>query len=353
MDLQYQAEKLGSSAKDFLSSNSLVSHIVFVILVIIGFILLLRLGTAILSYIFSPRPNVSLINGMINGTKQMQISSNPQVRGSIPILRSVDQYRGIEFTWSTWIFIDGNNLGHNKDRFRHIFSKGNNNMGVDGIMEPLNGPGLYISPNNNPNVAELSLLLRMNVFTDENYGHNLSQVNNACLQAIMAEKENPSTNPSNPAASLTECQAEFPYLNNSSLQQNVVSQALAPAIFDDIEVPEIPINKWVSVIIRCENNNIIDIYINGRLVRRHRLSGIARQNYGDVNIAFGGGFGGFISELRYFNYAIGTSEIDSIVSNGPNLTTSDATDLGTAKPYYLANRWFNDEMDPVYSVGVN
>ena len=53
MDLQYQAEKLGSSAKDFLSQNSLVSHIVFVILVIIGFILLLRLGTAILSYIFS------------------------------------------------------------------------------------------------------------------------------------------------------------------------------------------------------------------------------------------------------------------------------------------------------------
>ena len=32
-----------------------------------------------------------------------------------------------------------------------------------------------------------------------------------------------------------------------------------------------------------------------------------------------GGFNGYISELKYYNYAIGTTEIDSIVSNGPNL----------------------------------
>ena len=62
-------------------------------------------------------------------------------------------------------------------------------------MEPNNGPGLYISPNNNPNVAELSLLVRMNVFTDETYGHSLSQVNNACLQAIQSQEQNPDKTP--------------------------------------------------------------------------------------------------------------------------------------------------------------
>jgi len=349
-DLQYQAEKFGNSAKEFFNSNSLIAHIVFLVLVIIGFILLLRLGTAILSYFFSPKPTIVVVEKMIPGNKQMQFSSDPSVKGSRPIMRSRDQLQGIAFTWSTWIFIDGAQLGHNENKFRHVFNKGNHNVGADGIMEPNNGPGLYISPNNNPNVAELSLLVRMNIFTDETYGHNLSQVNQACLQAIKAEHQDPNINPGNKIPSLQACKNEFPYLNNSSLQQHVVSQALAPAIFDDIEIPEIPINKWVSVIIRCSDNNIIDVYINGRLVRRHQLSGLARQNYGDTNVAFNGGFGGFISQLRYFNYAIGTAEIDSIVSNGPNLQ-ADGQDLGSSKPYYLANRWFYDEMDPVYSVG--
>lgn len=349
-DLQYQAEKIGNSAKEFLNSNSLIAHVVFLVLVIIGFILLIRLGTAVLSYLFAPKPDVIVVPKMIPGNKQMQFSSDPSVKGSVPIMRSRDEYSGIAFTWSTWIFIDGAQLSHNKDKFRHVFNKGNTNVGADGIMEPNNGPGLYISPNNNPNVAELSLLVRMNVFTDETYGHSLSQVNNACLQAIQAQEQNPDKTPGDKIATLKACQNEFPYLNESSMQQHVVSQALAPAIFDDIEIPEIPINKWVSVIIRCSDNNIIDVYINGRLVRRHRLSGLARQNYGDTNVAFNGGFGGFISQLRYFNYAIGTAEIDWIVSHGPNLQ-ADGQDLGASKPYYLANRWFYDEMDPVYSVG--
>lgn len=347
-DLQYQAEKMGNSAKEFLNSNSLIAHIVFLVLVIIGFVLLLRLGTAILSYFFTPKPNIIVVEKMIPGNKQMQFSSDPSVKGSKPIMRSKDQMQGISFTWSTWIFIDGGQLSHNKNKFRHVFNKGNNTVGADGIMEPNNGPGLYISPNNNPNVAELSLLVRMNIFTNESHGHPLSQVNNACIEAIRAQHQNPDTKPGDKNPSLDACKKEFPYLNDSSIQQHVASQALAPAIFDDIEIPEMPINKWVSVIIRCSDNNVIDVYINGRLVRRHQLSGLARQNYGDTNVAFNGGFGGFISQLRYFNYSIGTAEIDWIVSNGPNLK-ADGQDLGASKPYYLANRWFNDEIDPAYS----
>jgi len=366
IDLGYQFEKAGNSTKEFLESGSIIANIVFLILVIIGFVLLLRLGTGILGWLFSPRPNVIVSPGMINASTQKVIPSDPTVHNSVPIMRSQNQWRGIEFTWSVWIFIDGNQLDRGKDRFRHVFSKGNtripqsNNQpkgvgkdvphfgAVDGIVEPLNGPGLYISPNNSPNVAELSLLVRMNIFTNEATGQPLTQLNSACMDAMRAVQENGTFDTSKGAdpATLASCRKEFAYLNSSG-GAGMGSDALSPMIYDDVIVPEIPINKWVSVIIRLENNNILDVYINGRLVRRHHLRGVARQNYGPTNLALNGGFGGQISELRYFNYAIGTAEIDWIVEHGPNLTAT-GNDLN-AKPYYLANRWFNDNLDPVYS----
>ena len=370
IDLGYQAEKAGNNIKDFFSSNSIIAHIVFLILVIIVFVLLLRLGTAILSWIFSPKPVLTLSPQLKSGSQQEIIPADPSEKGSRPIMRSQNQMRGIEFTWSIWVYIDSAGLQSNRDKFRHVFNKGNTDVkSVDGIVEPNNGPGLYISPNNNPNVAELSLLVRMNVFTNESQGNPLTQLNTACLQAVNSYKQQNKMNELNTLGSreqalisgnqglqteedlMNKCKQEWHYLNDTQATQGKGSLPLAPTIYDDIEIPEIPINKWVSVIIRCENNNILDVYINGRLIRRHRLSGVARQNYGSTNVSLGGGFPGYRSDLKYFNYAIGTAEIDWIVENGPDLN-AEGGDLGTSKPYYLANRWFNDNMDPVYGGGM-
>ena len=333
MDAQYKAEKVGEGIKNFFNSNSLISRIVFIILVIIVLNLLINLGTTILAYFMNPQPNVILINGMIRGRKQKIFPADPSVKGSVPILRSRDQLGGIAFTWSNWIFINGDGITINGDRFKHIFNKGTHTAGVDGIMEPNNGPGLYITPNNHPKVAQLSLLIRMNIFTNEQMGNPLTKQNRACFEALQAYNDNPNNKSptQNVPPSIKACQDEFSGSNISSVG------IAAPNIFDDINVPDIPINKWVSVIIRCENNNIIDVYINGRLVRRHQLSGVARQNYGNVNVGLNGGFDGYLSELRYFNYAIGTAEIDAIVDSGPNLKSED--DDMTRKPQYLANRW--------------
>lgn len=356
IDLGYQFEKSSNNAKNFLESGSTVSHIVFFILVVIGFVLLLRLGIAILSWIFNPKPTVIVSRGMTNGSTQAVYPSNPGVKGSIPIMRSQDQWRGIEFTWAVWLFIDGNQISYNKDRFKHVFSKGNTNIPTgnpaDGIIEPLNGPGLYISPINSPNVAELSLLVRMNIFTDEAADKPLTQLNNECIKTVQAfrqdfEMGNVDLKNSQTRETLDKCRKEFAYLNNSGPSQGFAGEPMAPMIYDDVVIPEIPINKWVSVIIRLENNNILDVYINGRLLRRHTLRGIAKQNYGPTNVCLNGGFAGYLSELKYFNYAIGTAEIDWIVENGPNLK-GKGHDMN-AKPYYLANSWFDDNLDPVYS----
>ena len=59
------------------------------------------------------------------------------------------------------------------------------------------------------------------------------------------------------------------------------------------------------------------------LYKRHKLSNVAKQNYDNININLNNGFYGNLSNLKYYNYAIGTFEINRLNSNGPNLKMSD------------------------------
>ena len=107
---------------------------------------------------------------------------------------------------------------------------------------------------------------------------------------------------------------------------------------EDVLVEDIPINKWVNIIVRTDQQQL-DIYINGVLTKRHILQGVPRQNYDDVWVTLNGGFDGYVSELRYFARAIGLGRIQSIVDAGPNLKM-DGNDIKKALPQYLSNRWY-------------
>lgn len=112
--------------------------------------------------------------------------------------------------------------------------------------------------------------------------------------------------------------------------------------FDNIQekvtIDDIPLNKWVCVQIRVSNNQL-DTYINGKLAKRLLMKGVPRQNYGDLYVAMNGGFSGYISDLRYFNSALGTAQIQGIVDNGPNLSMT-GKNVTENKPKYLSLRWF-------------
>ena len=110
-------------------------------------------------------------------------------------------------------------------------------------------------------------------------------------------------------------------------------------IQEKVVIDDIPINKWVCVQIRVENHQL-DVYINGKLAKRLILKGVPKQNYGDVYVAMNGGFSGYMSELRYFNYGLGTAQIQRIVNNGPNLEMSGSSALTKSMPKYLSLRWF-------------
>lgn len=110
-------------------------------------------------------------------------------------------------------------------------------------------------------------------------------------------------------------------------------------INEEIVIDNIPVNNWVNVIIRCQNNTL-DIYVNGTIIKSHQLHGVPRQNYGDVYVAANGGFSGYISNLWYYNYALGITEISKLASKGPDTTMKESGSLNLRKTDYLSLRWF-------------
>ena len=270
----FSSNQFVQGGKDFLESNSIVAKFAFLIFALLCFILLISLGSYILSLIFSTDHTPFLFNGMIDSRQMQVIPQDPSKKGAVPVIRSNNEREGLEFTWSVWIFVD--DFSYKEHDYKHVFHKGNNNINLSGnkpgINFPNNAPGLYI----NPDVNAITII--MNTFETIN---------------------------------------------------------------DEVVVNNLPLNKWVNIIIRVTKQNQLDVYINGTLTKRHMLSGIPKQNYGDVYVSLNGGFSGNTSDLRYFDSAIGTSKIQSIINKGPNTKVSGSMGaLEYDSNKYLSNRWY-------------
>ena len=276
----FGSSKYLEGTQDFLESNSIVAKFAFLLLVLVVFVIILRLATTVIAGILTPSPDPYLIKGMIDAKNMHVITQDPNNKHSIPVLRSINQKDGIEFTWSVWIFID--DFQYKENQYKHIFHKGNDDINVSGSQTglnfPNNAPGLYIAPNTN------ELVVIMNTFDTIN---------------------------------------------------------------EEIKIPNLPINKWVSVIIKCDGKNL-DVYINGKVARRHVFKSVPKQNYGDVYVSMNGGFSGFISDLHYFNSALGTNKIQNIIDKGPDLTMNKKDKKGN-EPRYLSTRWFFSGLEDAYN----
>jgi len=263
---------------DFLESNSLVAKFAFLLFVIFIFIILLSFAINIISWLFSSANKQKLINGMIDASSQMlTFTQDPNIYGSKTIYRSNNANGGIEFTWSVWIYIS--DLDTSSRKYKHVFSKGNYAPDIDGINQPNNAPGLYISKDTN------SIIIIMNTF-------------------------------------------------------NVIDEQL--------EIPDIPLNKWVNVMIICRNK-ILDVYINGIITKSLTLVGVPKQNYGDVYVAMNGGFNGYISNLWYYSHALGILAIQELVKKGPNTSMTDNSGMNLKNPNYLSLRWYFNGSDNEYN----
>ena len=137
------------------------------------------------------------------------------------------------------------------------------------------------------------------------------------------------------------------YLSGANTLEILMDSTTTPACNTPVNAPividNMPINKWFNVVIRLTNNDL-DVYINGRLTKRKTYTdGVPNQNYDDVYICQNKGFNGYIADLKYYNSSIGTSEINSIVSSGPN-TSINTSNLKNNMPPYLSGNWYDDKV---------
>jgi hypothetical protein len=304
----FSASEGQAKAKEFFSSNSIVAKFAFLIFIIMMFILLLRLGTSLIAWFLEPKQNPIVVKGMVSGSQALKIPQKPGLKGSIPILRSKNDATGMEFTWSTWLYIEDSTFSGKVDcpasgatgeqtdaapegspgDYIHLFSKGNGTVESNGLINPNNAPGVYLSPITN------KLTIIMNTF-------------------------------------------------DKPTRQD---------IDEFIDIDNIPINKWINVIIRVSKQRQLDVYINGSLIKRHTYKGVPRQNYGDILVSQTRGWDGYLSELRYFNTGIGTAKIQSIVDDGPNMKlTSETSSLSLvdSKPNYLSTKWYFSGITDLYN----
>lgn len=302
------AENILNGSKEFLNTNSTVGKGVFLFFIIFIFIGLFGILTRIMYWIMSPNETPYILSGMKSGNTPMTITQSYAEKNSIPLFRSKNENDGIEFSYAFWLYVESNIGNINNDTYQHVFHKGSITKTDDdsrkkGLFAHNNSPGVYLytgkddalnsayGVNNDvdDNYRILSMLIRMNIYKNSEH-------------------------------------LRTPY-----------------KYYEDVRIEGIPIKKWIHVVIRSTSQKILDVYLNGKVVKRIRLSNVVKQNYDDLHINLNGGFDGFLSNIKYWNYAIGTFEIDNMVNDGPNLKMSKEESLTKSKPDYLSNKWYFNE----------
>lgn len=260
----------------FFQMNTAISKMVFILLLLVVFVLLFHIGLFLLEYAYGTTRTPYVIYGKINSNEMKVISSNPNLTKSVPIMRSVNESTGIEYTWSVWFYIE-EPFGFSANDHRRIFAKGTYNMGdtinpTYNIAFLNNSPGLYYNDTDN------KLVVVFNTYSNDN------------------------------------------------------------TIYETIDIEDIPIEKWVCCVLTMKDRKV-NVYINGNMSKEYVLLNVPKQNYYDTIVGDNAGFGGYISNLRYYDYAIPETMIQSLMSAGPNLKT-EAPDRVYDTPPWLSMNWY-------------
>jgi gas vesicle protein len=269
--------KVVGQIQDFMQANSAISKFVAVVISILVFYMLFNLGIHIMSRFLMPTTDAKVLDGLAPSNKQIVVYADPNVSGSIPILRSINQGQGLEFTWDFWFFV---NDVSTITGYGLIFSKGLAQSNIPLLNTALLGvcPGAYINKDGN-NHAQL--IVAVSTLID-------------------------------------------PSLNNTGVEK--------------LTIQDIPLGKWVHCAIRVQNISV-DIYVNGVLAQRKNLLTLPQQNYYDTYIGSPNSFDGYVSSLNYYAYALNYDQIQSDYIKGPNMKLIGQNTKINYKDY-LAMNWY-------------
>jgi hypothetical protein len=82
-------------------------------------------------------------------------------------------------------------------------------------------------------------------------------------------------------------------------------------------INNVPLNKWFHVAISAEDSTAV-VYIDGAMVSSATFPNPIVQNNGDLFVTQGGGFGGYLAQLRMYNKVINYDEVNYVYKLGPD-----------------------------------
>ena len=274
------------ASSEFLDSNSLLAKLAFIVLVLIAFMILLKFMMSLVGYFVSPSSNPYIIQGKMSGSDTSVITQDPGLSTTIEISKSNDRTSGMEYTWTSWLYLDPKDS--ETDMSRNIFVKGVFGNDTTDKYAITNGPGMYVIQQSLSGTYHFNLMVIVDV------------------------------------------------IGGVGIVKGDTTSGR-----EAVQIENLPIKKWVHVAVRL-SNMLLDVYINGTIAQRHNMSNLPKQNSSDIIVCGKNGFNGSLSDLRYFSYALNVFELNNIVMGGPTLTSSSKSrTTGASGNYtYLSNQWY-------------
>lgn len=204
-----------------------------------------------------------LISGIYDASIDKQIT-----KSSLPPSMS-----GNEYNINVWIYV--NDYTYRKDFDKCLFFRGNissSNMLGGGVTDNVNkdaNPSVWLLKHQNT--------LRIITGLDTNYSSGCSESTQQCTGIDM----------------------------------------------DTCDIHNFPLQTWVSLNI-SQRNNVLDVFMNGKLVKSCIMKGSPTTNTGDLFISKKGGdgmagFNGYLSKLEFSNKALSPSDIMKRYKAGPTV----------------------------------
>ena len=221
------------------------------------------------------------------------------------ILRSQDKKGGLEYTYSFWLFINGSLL-RDGEKY-NVFLKGSENDCTEGEISSIQSPGVWVEKSSN----QAKLLIYTNLYLPDDCPDN---------------------------DSIEKCPDYCEWNTDSKECKNKTEGETAG--ISGLEIDNVPIDKWVHFTVIAINRRM-DVYLNGELYNQKLFPGLLKQNENNLTIGACNPLQGQISDLRYFNSAISSYEIDKLVKKeiGPLETSAN---LGRNNQYLSKKFWVQD-----------
>mgnify|MGYP001354916549 CR=1 FL=1 len=208
--------------------------------------------------------------------------------------------QGNEYNYNFWIYVNDYNYKHND--FKFILNK--SEVGY----EDYSNPGVFLMPGSNTLRVQVGLeTLITNCEKFEDFSTD------EIKEYFQNDKSSQSSSTTTPTPTPTQAPTPAPVFTT---QKPVEAESEPETMIDYCDIENIDLQRWLNLNITV-TNNILDIYINGKLVKTCALKGFPKKNKGSLHICNNGGFNGYIVNLRYSNRAISYNDIRKYYENGP------------------------------------